>query len=175
MDHERPQATSRSRRQGRHLGDPRPSVSQTVDTNVLVYATHSGSPNHDRSRALVEHLVAGPAIAYILWPAVVGYLRIVSHPAILESPLSSEEAVANIENVIAPAHIRTAGEGEGFWSAFRQVATDVKPRGTLVPDSHLVALMHELGISTIWTRDRDFRKFSGITVRDPLDEKYSTG
>jgi toxin-antitoxin system PIN domain toxin len=150
-------------------------MSQTIDTNVLVYATHTASPSHARSRALVEHLVAGPAIAYILWPALLGYLRIVTHPAILESPLSSDEAMANIENVIAPAHIRTSGEGDEFWPAFRRVATDVNPRGKLVPDSHLVALMHELGISTIWTRDRDFRKFSGITVKDPSDERHSAG
>lgn len=150
-------------------------MSQTIDTNVLVYATHTGSPSHDRSRALVEHLVAGPAIAYILWPVILGYLRIVTHPAILESPLSSEAAMANIESVIAPAHIRTAGEGDQFWPSFRQVAADVKPRGKLVPDAHLVALMRELGIPTIWSRDRDFRTFSGITVKDPLDTKFSAG
>ena len=51
----------------------------------------------------------------------------------------------------------------------------VKARGKLVPDSHLVALMHELGVSTIWSRDRDFRKFSGITVKDPFSQRYSAG
>ena len=47
-------------------------MSQTVDTNVLVYATHTASAFHGRARALVEHLVAGPALAYLLWPAIVG-------------------------------------------------------------------------------------------------------
>jgi hypothetical protein len=40
---------------------------------------------HDRARALVEHLVAGPRLAYLLWPAVLGHLRIVTHPNILGS------------------------------------------------------------------------------------------
>jgi toxin-antitoxin system PIN domain toxin len=150
-------------------------VSQTIDTTILVYATHTGSVHHSRARALVEHLVAGPAIAYLLWPTILGYLRIVTHPAILATPLSSHEAMANVENVIAPAHIRTTGEGEEFWAAYRRVATEVRPRGKLVPDSHLVALMHELGISTIWTNDRDFRTFSGITVKNPFDKKYADG
>ncbi|MHB8464957.1 MAG: TA system VapC family ribonuclease toxin [Acidimicrobiales bacterium] len=150
-------------------------MSQTIDTNILVYATHTASPHHDRARALVEHLVAGPAIAYVLWPAILGYLRIVTHPAILESPLATDEAMANIENLIAPTHIRTAGEGDDFWPSFRRVTADVKPRGKLVPDSHLVALMLELGLSTVWTRDRDFRKFSGITIKDPFDDRYSAG
>jgi toxin-antitoxin system PIN domain toxin len=150
-------------------------MSETVDTNVLVYATHTGSPHHERARALVEHLVGGHAITYLFWPTLLGYLRIATHPAILDSPLSSEEAIANVENVLAPAHVRVVGEGDDFWPAFRRVAADVKPRGTLVPDAHLVALMHEFGVSTVWTYDRDLRKFSGISVRDPSDTRYSGG
>ena len=115
-------------------------MSQTVDTNVLVYASHTGSPFHERARALVEHLVAGPSLAYFLWPAVVGYLRIVTHPAILGTPLSTDEAISNVEAVLAPSHVRVAGEGDDFWTSFRRVAADVKPRGNLVPDAHLVAL-----------------------------------
>lgn len=148
-------------------------MSQTIDTNVLIYATHTESPFHERARTLVEHLVAGPALAYVMWPVVLGYIRIVTHPTILETPLSSEEAISNIENIISPAHIRVAGEGDDFWATFRRVAVDMKPRGKLVPDSHLVALMLAHGVSTIWTHDRDFRKFSGITTKDPEDDRYS--
>ena len=150
-------------------------MSRTVDTNILVYATHTASPFHDRARALVEHLVAGPRLAYMLWPAVLGYLRIVTHPNILGSPLSTDEAMSNIEALIAPAHVRVAGEGNDFWPSFREVSSDVKPRGNLVPDAHLVALMREHGVSMIWSRDRDFRKFRGITVKDPFSEEHSTG
>jgi uncharacterized protein len=150
-------------------------VSHTVDTDVLVYATHTGSPFHDRARGLVEHLVAGPSLAYLLWPAVLGYLRIVTHPTILASPLSSDEAMSNVEALLAPSHVRVAGEGGGFWPSFRDLAADVKPRGNLVPDAHLVALMLEHGVSTIWSHDRDFRKFRGITVKDPFSEEHSAG
>lgn len=150
-------------------------MSQTVDTNVLIYATDTGSPFHDRARGLVERLVAGPGLAYLFWPAVLGYLRVVTHPAVLESPLSSDEAMSNVETLISPPHIRTAGEGDGFWDAFRTVAADLRPRGNLVPDAHLVALMREHGVSTIWSHDRDFRKFRAIRVRDPFSEEHSKG
>jgi toxin-antitoxin system PIN domain toxin len=123
----------------------------------------------------VEHLVAGPSLAYVLWPTVLGYLRIVTHPNILGSPLSSDEAMSNIETLIAPSHVRVAGEGNDFWASFRTVAADVKPRGNLVADAHLVGLMREHGVSTIWSHDRDFRKFRGITVKDPFSEEHSTG
>jgi predicted nucleic acid-binding protein len=95
-------------------------MSRTVDTNILVYATHTASPFHDRARALVEHLVAGPGLAYVLWPAILGYVRIVTHPNILASPLSSDEAMSNVEALIAPSHssnsrilpVRHRGGGE---------------------------------------------------------------
>jgi toxin-antitoxin system PIN domain toxin len=150
-------------------------MSRTVDTNILVYATHTESPFYARARALVEHLVAGPGLAYVFWPAVLGYLRIVTHPNILRSPLSSDEAMSNVEALLAPSHIRVAGEGSDFWASFRSVAADVKPRGNLVPDAHLVALMREHGVATIWSHDRDFRTFRGITVKDPFTEEHSTG
>lgn len=150
-------------------------MSQTVDTNLLVYATHTGSPFHERAHALVEHLVLGPALAYLLWPALVGYLRIVTHPSILATPLSSDEAMANVEALLSPPHIRVPGEGGDFWPTFDRVARDVRPQGNLVSDAHLVALMHQHGIAAIWTHDRDFRKFPGIKVKDPFSDRYSTG
>lgn len=43
-------------------------------------------------------------------------------------------------------------------------------RGDLVPDAHIVALMRQHAVPTIWTHDRGFRRFDGIRVVDPLDE-----
>lgn len=40
--------------------------------------------------------------------------------------------------------------------------------GNAVPDAHLAALMRQHGVATIYTRDRDFRRFEGIRVEDPL-------
>lgn len=144
-------------------------MSQTFDVNVLVYATHRGSPFHDPAKALVEQFLAGPDLVYLLWPVALGYLRIVTHPTLLDAPLSPDVAAGNIEQFVAQPHVRQVGESDGFWSAYRRVADTVKPKGNLVPDAHLVALMRQHGIATIWTHDRDFRKFDGITVRDPFE------
>jgi toxin-antitoxin system PIN domain toxin len=143
-------------------------VSETFDVNVLVYATHRASPFHERAKALVERFVAGPDLVYLLWPVALGYLRIVTHPTLLGAPLAPAVAADNIEHFISQPHVRQVGEAEGFWPVFRRVADEVTPRGNLVPDAHLVALMKQHGISTIWSHDRDFRKFEGITVRDPF-------
>lgn len=143
-------------------------MSQTFDVNLLVYATHRGSPFHEKAKALVERFLAGPDLVYLLWPVALGYLRIVTHPTLLDAPLAPDIAVDNIEQFVSQPHVRQVGEIGGFWPVYRRVADAVKPKGNLVPDAHIVALMRQHGISTIWSHDRDFRKFEGITVRDPF-------
>ena len=40
--------------------------------------------------------------------------------------------------------------------------------GNLVSDVHLVAGLRQHGVKTIYTCDKDFRKFGGVEVNDPL-------
>lgn len=143
-------------------------MSQTFDVNVLVYATHRASPFHKAAKTLIERFLAGPELVYLLWPVVFGYLRIVTHPSLLDAPLSPAVAADNIDQFISRPHVRHVGEADGFWPTYRLVADTVRPRGNLVPDAYLVALMRQHGVSMIWSHDRDFRKFEGITVRDPF-------
>jgi toxin-antitoxin system PIN domain toxin len=149
-------------------------MTQTVDTNVLLYASNAGAAEHERARRLVDHLAAGPSVVVLLWPTILGYLRIATHASIFPSPLSPEAAARNIDALLGAPAVRVVGESDGFWREFQTVADPVRPRGNLVPDAHLAALMRQHGVSTIWTRDRDFRKFDGIRVKDPFDERYAT-
>ena len=147
-------------------------MSETVDTNVLVYASNVDAPEHGRATALLGHLAAGPDLVVVLWPTVMSYLRLGTHPSIFSSPLSPGVASANIDSLLDRPNIRVVGEGDGFWDSYRRTTAQVAPRGNLVPDAQLVALMHQHGISVIWSRDRDLRKFDGITVRDPFADRY---
>ena len=90
-----------------------------------------------------------------------------THPSILPRPLAGSEASANVTSLLSRPHVRAAGELDGFWGVFRETAGDTL-RGNEVPDAHLAALMRQHGVRTIYTRDRGFRRFEGIEVRDPL-------
>jgi len=145
-------------------------VSSTVDANVLVYASNEADPVHSTARALVGRLATGPDLVYLFWPALLGYLRIVTHAAILPRPLTPADAHANVSALLALRHVRAPGEVEGFWDVYRAQARE-RLRGNAVPDGHLAALMRQHGVSTIWTHDRDFRRFDAITVRDPFGDR----
>ena len=143
-------------------------MSVTLDANVLLYAADEASPRHREARRLLEDVAAGPEIAYLFWPTIMAYLRIATHPAIFDRPLPARDAVANIDALLSRPHVRAPGEQLDFWRRYRTVAADAGPTGNLVPDAHLVGLMLENEVRTIWTHDRDFRRFRGIDVRDPF-------
>jgi uncharacterized protein len=142
-------------------------MSFAIDANLLLYASDRDDPLHERAVALLDEIALGPELVYLFWPTAMAYLRIATHPAIFDRPLSHADARANLDALLDLPHVRVVGEGETFRSRFAEVADDVAPTGNLVPDAHLVALMLENGVRTIWTRDRDYRKFTSIRVRDP--------
>jgi toxin-antitoxin system PIN domain toxin len=143
-------------------------LSFTIDGNLLLYASDEMSGYHRQARAFVEQVAGSDELVYLFWPTVMAYLRIATHPAIFEQPLSPDEAVANIDRLLSLPQVQTAGEHDRFWPSYRQVATEADARGNLVSDAHVVALMTENGVRTIWTHDRDYRRFPGIEIRDPF-------
>lgn len=142
-------------------------MSATLDANVLVYASDETSPFHARALTFLDQLARGTTLLYLFWPTVMAYLRVATHASVFAQPLPAEAAIANVEALLALPNVQTTGEQDRFWQTYRDV-TDAGPvQGSLVPDAHLVALMRENGVRTIWTNDRDFRRFDGILVRDP--------
>jgi toxin-antitoxin system PIN domain toxin len=143
-------------------------VTAALDTNILLYASDESSSFHVGAVELLETLAAGPALVYLFWPVALSYLRIATHPTIFQKPLSAAEAVANVDDLVSRPHVRTCGEADGFWDAYRHVVGVTPARGNLVPDAHLVTLMRQHGVTTIWSHDRDLLKFPGIGVQDPF-------
>ncbi len=144
-------------------------MSFTCDANVLLYASDESSRYHARARSFLDRIASGEELVYLFWPTVMAYLRIATHPAIFARPLAPADAAANMEALLALPHVQTAGEQDRFWSSYRGVADEADARGNLVPDAHVVALMVENGVRTIWTHDRDYRRFSVIETRDPFE------
>lgn len=143
-------------------------MSAAVDANVLLYASDAGSDRHERAVALLERFAAGPDLLYLFWPVVMAYLRIGTHPSIFDQPLEPAVARRNIAGLLRRPNVRSPGEQEGFWSAFERVVEGDVVRGNLVSDAHLVALMRQHGVRTMWTADRDFSRFEGVDAQNPF-------
>jgi len=139
-----------------------------IDVNILLYASDQSSPQHERAKGFVQRCAANVEVFCLAWLTLMSYLRMATHPRIFAQPLSHAEAMRNVEALMVLPHCRVIGEQEGFWTTYREITGDVSTRGNLVPDAHLATVLRQSGITTLYTHDRDFRKFAFLDVRDPL-------
>lgn len=144
-------------------------MSAAIDVNVLLYASDTASSFHRRGADFLVELAKGPDILYVAWSTMMSYLRISTHPGIFANPLQPDEAARNVEALLQLPHVRMLGEEEGFWELYRDVTRTVPARGNDVPDAHLATLLRQHGVATLYTNDRDFRKFDFLNVRDPFE------
>ena len=139
----------------------------TIDANVLIEASNTVSLRQPRLQKAIGRALAGNEPVYLFWAVVMAYLRVSTHRSLFPAPLTIEEAHANIGQFAESGNVVFAGERTGFWALYQSVAIAARVRGGLVHDAHIVALMLQHEVRTIWTRDRDFRHFAkqgGLTL-----------
>lgn len=139
-----------------------------IDVNVLLYASDVSSPRFKTAEAFLGRCAAGPDVVFLAWQTVFSYIRMATHPTIFRSPLSHEQAAANIERLVARPHVRLLSEMEGFWAVYREVTRSLSPRGNAVPDAYLACILKQNGVRVLYTSDADFRRFPFLEPRDPF-------
>jgi toxin-antitoxin system PIN domain toxin len=97
-----------------------------------------------------------------------GYVRIVTHPGILRTPLTPDEALANVAAILRFPRIVVITEGDDFLRAYHEVTAGQIVRGRLVPDAHLATILFQHGVRTLYTNDSDYRRFSFLRVVNPF-------
>jgi toxin-antitoxin system PIN domain toxin len=143
-------------------------VSFSCDVNVLLYASDASSPVHAQARSFVEQCAKGNDLWCLTWLTLMSFLRIATHSRIFTTPLSPEEALGNVRALVGLPQARVLSEAEDFLDVYSGVTGSFPVRGNLVPDAHLASLLRQHGVRTLFTRDRDFRKFDFLEVRDPF-------
>jgi toxin-antitoxin system PIN domain toxin len=138
-----------------------------VDTNILLYAVDTASPDHEASRAWLEERLNGSRRVGLAWQSLTGFLRIATHPRALEHPLSADEAMELVDAwLAAPAGwipLPTAAHAEVLGGLIRRH----RVTGDLVADARLAALAFEHGLA-ICSADTDFARFTEIQWINPL-------
>lgn len=143
-------------------------MSYSVDVNVLLYASDQSSGHHEAAKRFLESCATSAEVFCLAWPTLMSYLRIATHSRIFAAPLAPAEALSNIAALLALPQVRAISEMDGFLDAYAHAADKTIVRGNLVPDAHLAAILFQHGVGTLYSSDRDFLKFSTLTVRDPF-------
>ena len=87
------------------------------------------------------------------------------------APWTLHEAWGYLEALLASPGFEVLAATRRHAAVLAQtVAEHPDVRGNLAHDLHTAVLMREHGVSRICTRDSDFRRFTFLTVVDPLGE-----
>ncbi len=141
-----------------------------VDTNILVFSEIVTSPWHPRARDVVRRLAEGHRPWAIPWPCLYELLRVVTHPRVYHPPMPMARALADVRALMASPSLRLLSETASHAEVFDAVLTKSGVSGNLVHDAHIAALCLEHGVSELLTADRDFSRFAGLRVSNPLDD-----
>lgn len=139
-----------------------------VDTNVLVYAHREDTPWHDVAKTRVRDLAEANVPWAIPWPCIHEFLSIVTSPRIFSKPTPLAGAIQQIEAWMESPGLHLLGEGPGHWTRLKSTLETGRIAGASVHDARVYGICRDQGVSVLWSADRDFNRFQGLRVVNPL-------
>lgn len=139
-----------------------------VDTNILVYAHREEAAWHEAAYARLAELAEGRTNWAIPWPCVHEFLAIVTHPRIFAPPTPLSGALDQVDAWLESPTLVLLAETPEHWSELRACVEAGRIVGPPIHDARIAALCVQHGVRELWTADRDFGRFPGLTVVNPL-------
>ncbi|MGE0630658.1 MAG: TA system VapC family ribonuclease toxin [Hyphomicrobiaceae bacterium] len=141
-----------------------------LDANVLLYAYNSDSPHHEVCRVWLERAFNGTEPIALPWQTVLAFIRIATNPRATSRPLSIEQACNIVSRWLEQPNVAVVTPTEQYWQVLQDILVEAHVSGPLVTDAALAALALEQG-ATLCSTDRDFRRFRGLKMFDPLERR----
>jgi toxin-antitoxin system PIN domain toxin len=101
------------------------------------------------------------------WAVVIGFVRLVTHPAVLQTPLPPKAAVARVRQWFAREHVQSLDPGPRHLVIVERLFETTGVGGNLTTDTHLAALAIEHQCE-LHSSDADFARFPGLRWHNPL-------
>ena len=138
-----------------------------VDANVLLYAVDEQSRAHSAARNWLEEALNGSRRIGLPWQSLMAFVRIVTHPRALPTPLTPADAWSFVADWLDAPAAWVPQPGRGYREIVGRLVCELDLRGNLVSDALLAALALEHGL-TIVSADTDFARFRELTWLNPL-------
>lgn len=137
------------------------------DVNLLVYSYDRSSPFHAAARIWWEEALSGRGMVGIPWVALLGFVRIVTHPTLNENPMTVLQAQSIIESWLERPSVELLCPGRATFVRFFELLEPVGIGGNLCTDALIAA--HALECTgVVHSTDSDFSRFPGLRWLNPL-------
>ncbi len=137
------------------------------DLNLLVYAYNAAAPSHGAARVWWSDLMDREQPVGVPWAVGLGFLRLVTHPAVLADPIRPLDALRRVRSWLDRPHVRVLEPGPRHLDILADLFAATSVAGNLTTDTHLAALAIEYQ-AELHTNDGDFERFPGLRHRNPL-------
>ncbi len=137
------------------------------DGNLLIYAYNDSAPHHEAARRWWEGLLTGAERADVPWVVLTGFVRLMTHPRALTSPLSVKDAMAHVKDWFQYSHVTPVNPITEHLAHLRRNLGAAGVGANLVTDAHIAALAMEYQ-AEVYSNDSDFSRFPGLRWRNPL-------
>ncbi len=137
------------------------------DINLLVYAYNAQSRQHEAARQWWEQLLNGTGTVGIPWVVILGFIRIATHPKILDNPLPVSGACSRVQSWLTRPQTTLIHPGNRHANILFDFLESVGSAGNLTTDAHLAALAVEHQ-ADLHSTDADMARFRGLRWTNPL-------
>ena len=139
-----------------------------VDTNILVYAHRSDAPFHARAFDVLRTLASDPEGWTIPWACINEFYGLVTNPRLFNTPSPPAMALDQIDAWMESPTFSPIVESDGYFPILRRLLLERNILGSKGHDARIYAVCMAQGVAELWSADRDFSRFSGLAVRNPL-------
>ncbi|HML14595.1 MAG TPA: TA system VapC family ribonuclease toxin [Xanthobacteraceae bacterium] len=139
-----------------------------VDTNILVYAHRFELPFNQAAFERLAELANGTAAWAIPWPCLHEFLGVVTNPRVFVPPTSLERALGQVDIWLESPSLVLLTESPTHWTTLRAILVESAITGPRVHDARIAALCRQHGVRELWSADRDFSRFAGLRLVNPL-------
>ena len=138
-----------------------------VDVNLLVYAHNRAAPLHQRARQWWEGVITRQQPVGLAWAVAFGFVRLVTHPAVLQTPLAPLDAMTRVRGWLDQPEVRIIEPGPRHLELVEELFRATGVGGSLTTDTHLAAIAIEHQ-AELHSNDSDFGRFPGLRWVNPL-------
>lgn len=141
-----------------------------IDANLLLYAYHPQSDQHEASRAWLESTLSGTEHVRFAWLTIWAFLRISTNPRAFERSLTTTEAEVMVASWLGQPQVGILEPGDRHWDILQGLMRKGQTVGPLIMDAVLASIALEHG-AILYTTDRDFSRFPSLKWTNPLAPK----
>ena len=137
------------------------------DINLLIYVHNVDAPESDAAQGWWQDLLGGTETIGVPWAVATGFVRIITNPRIMNSPLSLETAADRVQGWFGYDHVNPLNPGDRHLALFRRNLKVEGSGSNSVTDAHIAALAMEYD-AEVHTNDAGFARFLGLRWRNPI-------